>query len=358
MKNIKCLALITAALLGQAGQAELLPANSPVLTANLYLDAARAGTRVVAVGDRGHVVYSDDEGRHWQRAQSPTGVLLTAVCFADARNGWAVGHDAVVIGTSDGGATWQLQYSDVLGAEAEDDGADEYAEEDYSDEDYSDDYYSEDYSDFGEEEAGGQDTSGAPLLDVVCLNKDKALAVGGYGYLVETTNGGDSWQKVIERIDNGNGWHLNGITRVPGGSTLLVAGEKGLLLRSRDSGLTWKALESPYDGSFFGVAALTDGTVLAYGLQGNLWVSRNQGDSWRQVKTGVTRGINAATQLDDGSVVLTGGAGVVLVSRDGGNSVALQYLPDRESVSSVLPLTGAELLMVGDAGIRVKTDIR
>ncbi|MEE4250156.1 MAG: YCF48-related protein [Alcanivoracaceae bacterium] len=358
---MKKLALSLGALLLAPGvliASELLPANSPVLTANLYIDVARAGTRVVAVGDRGHVVYSDDEGRHWQRAESPTGVLLTAVCFADARNGWAVGHDAVIIGTRDGGATWQLQYSDVLGADADEESVDEFAEDDYADEDYSDDYYSEDYEDFGELDAGAQDTSGAPLLDVVCLNKDRALAVGGYGYLVETTDSGDSWQKVIERIDNANGWHLNAIARVPGGSTLLVAGEKGLLLRSRDNGLSWKELESPYEGSFFGVTALTDGTVLAYGLQGNLWVSRNQGDSWRQVKTGVTRGINAATQLDDGSVVLGGGAGVVLVSRDGGNSVALQYLPDRESVSSLLPLTGAELLMVGDAGIRVKTDIR
>lgn len=337
--------------------AELLPANSPVLTANLYLDAARAGTRVVAVGDRGYVVYSDDEGRHWQRADSPTGVLLTAVCFADARNGWAVGHDAVIIATRDGGATWQQQYSDVLGGDAADAG-DDFADEDYADEDYSDDYYSEDYDDFGEAEAGGQDTSGAPLLDVVCLNKNRALAVGGYGYLVETTNGGDDWQKVVERIDNGNGWHLNGIAQLPGSNTLIVAGEKGLLLRSRDNGMSWKVLASPYDGSFFGVSALTDGTVLAYGLQGNLWVSRNQGDSWRQVKTGVTRGLNAATQLEDGSVVLAGGAGVILVSRDAGDSVALQYLPDRESVSSLLPLTGGELLMVGDAGIRVKSDIR
>lgn len=358
MKNIKYLAFIAGALLSQSGQADVLSANSPVLTANMYLDAARAGTRVVAVGDRGIVVYSDDEGRHWQRAESPTGVLLTAVCFADARNGWAVGHDAVILGTRDGGATWQQQYSDVLGADSGEDGGDDYAEEDFSDDEYSDDYYSEDYDDFGEESAGGQDTSGAPLLDVVCLNKNRALAVGGYGYLVETTNAGDDWQKVVERIDNGNGWHLNAIAQIPASSTLLVAGEKGLLLRSRDNGLSWKALESPYDGSFFGVSALTDGTVLAYGLQGNLWVSRNQGDSWRQVKTGVTRGINVATQLDDGSVVLAGGAGVVLVSRDGGNSVALQYLPDRESVSSLLPLTGGELLMVGDAGIRVKNDIR
>jgi photosystem II stability/assembly factor-like uncharacterized protein len=341
---------------GSLTAAEVIAPNAPLLTANLYLDVARAGTRVVAVGDRGSIIYTDDEGAHWRKAESPTGVLLTAVCFSDSRNGWAVGHDAVVVGTRDGGSTWQVQYSDVLGAadEAEDTMAEE---EDFSDEEYSDDYYDEDYDDFGEEELAA-DTSGAPLLDITCISKDRAVAVGGYGYLLETANGGNSWSKVVDRMDNENGWHLNAIAHVPGSNTLIAAGEKGLLFRSRDNGLSWKSLQSPYDGSFFGVTAMKDGSVVAYGLQGNLWISRDQGDSWRQVQTGVTRGINDAAQLDDGTLVLVGGAGVVLVSRDGGNSVALQYLQDRESVSAVLPLTGGELVMVGDAGIRVKNDIR
>ena len=335
--------------------AGVLASGAPLLTSNLYLDVARAGTRVVAVGDRGVILFSDDEGRHWQQAKTPTGVLLTAVCFADSRHGWAVGHDAVVLATRDGGSTWEQQYSDVLG-EGEDDLGDEMADDEYYDEAFDDDIYSEDY-DFAEEDMAA-DTSGAPLLDVACLSRDRAVAVGGYGYLVETTDAGASWTKVMDRIDNGGGWHLNAIAYVADSNTLLAAGEKGILYRSRDNGLSWKTLNSPYDGSFFGVTALRDGTVLAYGLQGNLWVSRNQGDSWRQVPTGVTRGINDATQLEDGSVVLVGGAGVVLVSRDNANSVALQYLPDRESVSAALPLIGGELVLVGDAGIRVKNDIR
>ena len=341
---------------GSLTAAQVIAPNAPLLTANVYLDVARAGTRVVAVGDRGSIVYTDDEGTNWRKADSPTGVLLTAVCFSDSRNGWAVGHDAVVVGTRDGGSTWQVQYSDVLGAGEEADDA--LAEQDdFSDEDYSDDYYDEDYDDFADEELA-QDTSGAPLLDIACISKDRAVAVGGYGYLLETANGGKSWAKVLDRMDNENGWHLNAIAHVPGTNTLIAAGEKGLLFRSRDNGLSWKSLRSPYDGSFFGVTAMKDGSVVAYGLQGNLWITRDQGDSWRQVPTGVTRGINDAAQLDDGTLMLVGGAGVVLISRDAGNSVALQYLQDRESVSAVLPLTGGELVMVGDAGIRVKNDIR
>lgn len=334
----------------------VLSGNAPLLTANTYLDVARAGTRVVAVGDRGAILYSDDEGSHWQRADAPTNVLLTALCFADARYGWAVGHDAVVLATRDGGSTWELQYSDVMGANSDDEFADD---EDFPDEDFDDeDYYSDNYDDFSDEEEGAQDTSGAPLLDVACLSRDRVLAVGGYGYLLETTDGGATWNKAMDHLDNSGGWHLNGVARIPDSNTVMVVGEKGVIFRSRDNGLSWKKLKSPYDGSFFGITALRDGSVLAYGLQGNLWVSRNQGDSWRQIQTGVTRGINDAVQLDDDTVVLVGGAGVVLISRDNANSVVLQYLPDRESVSALLPLIGGELVLVGDAGIRVKNDIR
>ena len=361
MKKNLFLALAVSLLPVAVTQAEeVIPSKAPLLTANLFLDVARAGTRVVAVGDRGSIVFSDDEGMYWRKAESPTGVLLTALCFADSRNGWAVGHDAVVLGTTDGGATWAMQYSDVLAADAdvEEPVEEDLAADDYDDyDDYSDEDYSEDYDDFSEEEAP-QDTSGAPLLDVVCLGKDRAVAVGGYGYLLETVDAGKNWSRAMDRMDNQNGWHLNGIAHVPGSSTLIAVGEKGLVFRSRDNGLSWKSLKSPYDGSFFGVTAMRDGAVVAYGLQGNLWITRDQGDTWRQIQTGVTRGINAAEQLPDDSLILVGGAGVVLISRDGGNSVVLQYLPDRESVSAVLPLAGGEMVMVGDAGIRVKKDIR
>ena len=352
---ITALGLPVLATLGAApAAAEMLSVDSPALNANLFLDVARAGERIVAVGDRGLIVYSDDQGQRWQTASLDQKVLLTAVCFADARRGWAVGHDAVVLGTEDGGESWQTQYSDPFDPDAG-------LEEDFADDELSmDDLSFDDLDSFGagEEEVAAADTSGAPLLDVLCLGKERAIAVGGYGYALETVNGGNSWQKIGARLTNSEGWHLNAIEVVPGSGTLFIAGEKGLLLRSRDNGLSWSALPSPYAGSFFGVTALSDRTLLAYGLQGNLWISRNDGDNWRKVPTGVSRGINAAVEREDGSVVLTGGAGVVLVSRDRGNSVTLQYLQDRESVSASLPLAGDAMLMVGDVGIRIAREIR
>lgn len=343
-------AAVMAVSMGAHGQA--VQDDVPVVSALTYLDVTRAGVRVVAVGDRGNILFSDDEGETWQVATTPTQALLTAVCFADARHGWAVGHDAIVLATEDGGQTWTQQYADPLGG-----GADEAAgaEEDYENyDDYGDDYDS--YEEFDDTPAV-VDTSGAPFLDVHCESKERVIAVGGYGYVIETRDGGTSWQKRNADMKNPDGWHLYSIRRIPDTSTLLVAGEKGTLLRSRDNGASWQKLPSPYAGTFFGMT-VTDSLVLVHGMQGKVFVSRDAGNTWRELRTGVTRAVNDGAVLSDGTIILAGQSGAVLVSHDNGNSVALQYLRDRATVSGLLPLSGGGLLVAGENGLRVVDGIR
>src|SRR5690606_10281348 len=85
-------------------------AESQLAAQTLLTDVTRAGDRVVTVGARGHILYSDDEGSTWTQAQVPVSTLITAVDFGDAENGWAVGHGAVILRTRDGGATWVKQF--------------------------------------------------------------------------------------------------------------------------------------------------------------------------------------------------------------------------------------------------------
>ena len=73
----------------------------------LLLGVTRAGKRLVAVGEYGDILLSDDEGQSWHQAKKvPTTVTLTAVDFVDDKTGWAVGHDTVILKTEDGGETW------------------------------------------------------------------------------------------------------------------------------------------------------------------------------------------------------------------------------------------------------------
>src|SRR6478736_2121215 len=60
---------------------------SPLASRALLNGLANAGNRIVAVGQRGHVVYSDDGGKQWQQASVPVSSDLVAVHFPDAKNG-------------------------------------------------------------------------------------------------------------------------------------------------------------------------------------------------------------------------------------------------------------------------------
>ncbi|MBI5441414.1 MAG: glycosyl hydrolase, partial [Deltaproteobacteria bacterium] len=78
----------------------LLPAvRSDRAASSMLLGVARAGARLVAVGEWGHILTSDDNGVTWAQASVPTSVTLTAADFPTPAKGWAVGHDGVVLHT-------------------------------------------------------------------------------------------------------------------------------------------------------------------------------------------------------------------------------------------------------------------
>ncbi len=200
------------------------------------LDVVHAGQRLVAVGDRGHIVYSDDQGKSWTQAKVPTRQLLTAVFFVDDKHGWAVGHDAQILASDDGGSSWTKQFEDL--------------------------------------------TREAPLLDVWFKDASNGFAVGAYGALLETTDGGKHWEDASDRLENEDQFHLNAIAAVKDAG-LFIVGEAGSMFRSADWGQTWEKVEGPYEGSLFGVIGTAQpSTLLAYGLRGNLYRSTDFGGTW------------------------------------------------------------------------------
>src|ERR1700757_2165075 len=77
----------------------------------LLIAIAAAGQRLVAVGDRGIIVLSDDRGASGGQAGCvPAQALLTGVCFLDGQHGVAVGHDELILTTDDAGRSWKLAH--------------------------------------------------------------------------------------------------------------------------------------------------------------------------------------------------------------------------------------------------------
>lgn len=272
-------------------------APSSLLTAGVVVDG-----RVVAVGERGHVLVSTDGGATWIQSEVPVRALLTGVRFHDERVGWAVGHDDVILKTEDGGASWRLVYRDP--------------------------------------------ESERPLLDVWFADAERGFALGAYGAWLSTEDGGETWEAGFLSDED---YHLNAIAEGPDG-TLWLAGEAGHLDRSDDGGATWTKLDSPYEGSFFGVLPLRDGAVLAFGLRGNLYRSEDRGESWRWIATTAETTLTSALELDGGRVIVAGMAGTVLRSADGGRSFAIEELPDRLATVDLVALADGGVLRLGEGG--------
>ena len=294
----------------------------------VLLAAAQAGERIVAVGERGIVALSDDRGATWQQAPCPVSVTLTMVRFADAQHGVAVGHGGTVLTTVDSGATWRLRLdgrrvAQLAKAAAKTPEAQKEAERLAAD---------------------GPDK---PFLDVLLWDAKRMLAVGAYGLAFYTADAGQGWKPWMERLPNPKALHWYVARRA--GDALLLAGEQGLLVRSDDAGQTFRALASPYKGSWFAGEIKADGGLVLAGLRGNVWRSADGGANWSQLASPVPATITAMAGAADGSLLLASQVGVVLrLQGDALVPVNPQALP---MPAALLPLRDGSLLTLGVAGV-------
>ena len=311
----RALARIGAAALGggiffcaAAAAKDILPASGPMYPQTmqrlLLVDAERLGNRIVAVGDRGYIVISDDFGKAWRRARAPAAPLLTAIDFLDDTLGMAVGHDSVILTTADRGETWTQAFS----APAEQ----------------------------------------RPLLDILFVKKDFAVAVGAYGAYYESADAGKTWTaRKITQDDK----HFNTVLEL-GEGRLLILGEAGTVLASNDWGKTWNPVAAPYKGSFFGGIVAQDGTVLAYGMRGRIFRSKDKGATWAQVDNASSATLMGGDRLPDGAIVLAGAAGTALVSRDNGQSFQPIQTKTTRALSKPVPGAPGVVLLLGEGGPR------
>jgi photosystem II stability/assembly factor-like uncharacterized protein len=324
--------------------------QSKLATEALLLGVTRAGKRIVAVGEYGNIVLSDDDGATWHQAKDvSTTVTLTAVHFADDKRGWAVGHDTLVLHTEDGGETWTKQF-------------------------------------------GGGESDNA-LLSVFFKDANHGWAVGAFNYTIETTDGGKTWVErktlmpppakpaegaapaapaVEENLDptapkktvagagpadpyaaaEGDENHLNAMFAGPDADTIFVAAEAGAVYRSLDTGKTWEKVLTGYAGSFWGGLTAKDGSTYVTGMRGNIWRTTDKGATWTKLDTsGADQSIASGMQLPDGSFVFVGLGGQVLYSQDGAK-FTLTYRPDRKGLNAVIQDGADKLLVFGEAGVQ------
>ena len=302
---------------------------APLASKSLLLDITIVNqTTLVAVGERGHILLSTD-GETWQQANVPVQATLTAVYFINENKGWAVGHDATILATNDGGLSWQLQQH--------------------------------------------LPQVQKPLLDVLFTDENNGIALGAYGLFYRTTDGGEHWaieyhnellfpedQEYLAelKLEDEKAYldeqssilpHFNRV--VADGRTLYLAGEIGLIAKSNDFGINWQKLEEIYPGSFYDINRTQQGNLLVVGLRGHIFRSLRNGTPWQEIDSHVTALLSAIVLTDDDRIFILGNNGVLLESRDDGSTFTKYLQKDGKPLIAGVWYKN-KIIAVSDVGIK------
>ncbi len=322
------LAVGTQAAEGPLGLGPVPALPAPKAAENRLLDIARAGDKLVAVGQFG-VILKSDNASQWTQADSPIDSMLTHVQFQDAQSGWALGHDASILQTRDGGSSWQIRH---------------------------------------------RDPAAGALYDLQFLDERHALAVGAYGQMLATDDSGANWH-AIENALTDLGMHFNAVLRLQN-SSLLVVGERGLVAVSKDMGQSWSLLDFPYIGSQFGALPYGDKGLITYGMRGNVYIAedvsvcqtievqswdpferktvidadRVAAMGWRHAPPVIRESLFGAVTSGAGSVLLLGVNGTALKLGIGDLTLRTMNINASETLRNAVSFRG-RLIAVGRRGI-------
>ncbi|WP_414878023.1 WD40/YVTN/BNR-like repeat-containing protein [Pseudomonas sp. IT-P100] len=314
-----------------------------------YLTAVASsdGKKLIGVGERGIITLSEDGGSTWHIAENAGQDTLTDVVFTDADKVWVVGHAGTLLSSVDAGGSWKTvlqgsKVSELALAEAQR----------IKDTAVSDEQHQLAANLQANAQRMIESGSSEPLFSLLFTDELHGYAVGAYGVVLRTDDGGHTWKAWLGHVDNPQKLHIYAIAQAQGG--IYLVGEQGFIARSTNDGDHFSRLETDFSGSFFTIAAAADKSLYVAGLEGVVIRSTDNGSTWAAVEVATKQSWVASEAMPDGSVILANANGGFFRSVTGHKFSTLSVSQD-DGLCGFKTLSNGTVITAGPRGISTKS---
>ncbi|MBL0062232.1 MAG: T9SS type A sorting domain-containing protein [bacterium] len=265
----------------------------------------------------------------------PSSYALMDMEFINEHEGWIVGHSGTILHTTDGGATWERQFSGSLAA-----------------------FYTLEFIDnLHGWCAGGADNiwrtvdggvNWIPVYtgyhvgnyyDIEFANENIGWAVGFS--IRRTVDGGATWQELPQP----EGLRIYDIEISPSGTLWAAAHVDTVyaprfIMYSEDSGATWERVNVPQDAGPNALKVFSDSLIWMAGMQmhtiyGILYKSENRGITWQPTNLDTVPALWDMEFLSDSLGWASGPGGKLVRTTDGGQTWRVISVNDTQNVLSL-----------------------
>lgn len=266
------------------------------------LSVDRVSNRLIAVGELGSISLSTDQAKSWSIIESPVDTSLTSVFMLNESTAWAAGHDATILKTTNGGKHWDIMYSNI--------------------------------------------ELDAPIFDIWFKDQKNGIAIGAYGLLLITDDGGISWKKEYLGEDD---FHLFSI--IEGPNNIYFTSEMGGLYRFKSID-DWEYSNTEYEGSLFNGIQFNQNnqeSLMLFSMQGNVLQKTDNG--WKKIKLDTSSVINSSSYSPQWGILAVGADGMIVHGKNP-EQLNISFLDNRLPIADVVRLDNGDLVIAGKVGIR------
>ncbi|HZP12636.1 MAG TPA: YCF48-related protein [Nevskiaceae bacterium] len=281
---------------------------------------------------------------------------LFAVNF-DGANGIVAGAPGKIFDTHDGGKTWKADTSfptplAVLGADLKGDRAIAVGQMGLV-------FVRDGGNGWKKIDAGTTER----LMNVSLNSKGVAVAVGSFGTVIKSEDGGQTWAAIppdwkpyltTDQVEQGIQPHMSA-AHVGEDGVITIAGEFSLILRSSDGGKTWTAVNKG-EPTVFALDLRGDGVGYAVGQDGLILRTADGGATW--TKLAAASKANLLGVRSTGNTLVVTAMHDMIASTDSGQSWRHVQTPDVLAAwYSGVAVADGTLIAVGHTGRIIKINL-